>query len=615
MSSALLPTFEGEISSLILRSFGLRPYHTDGDVLALGFSPEGTLWSVEEPGVLRQWDLQAQKQIDWHPVPDLATQWCFNGTCRLLASGSDNLAVWVGRTGEQLAEWEGDSWVTALAFSPDSQILASGHDDGGVRLWDWSQGHLLHHLRGHEKPISALAFSRDGTRLASAGEDLLIHVWDPALGQDLGLLEGHTDRIPALQWHPDGIRLVSAGWDTTARVWNTQTLKPIILLNSHAVQVFALAFSPEGRLLACADSANAVHVWDFEQQRPLRVLNDLARDTLCLAFSPDGRKLAAGGANRVISIWDAYRHLTTEPGPDAIPSRNMVAISPDAKKIYHLGTGTGLRVWDTTSGANVTDLANAAAVQAFALSRDGHWLAASQLLHEGLETPTLALVDTTSRQSPVSLNGPTQLTTTLAFSGDSSLLATANKQSPDVWLWNVPSGKPYLLVPDGAEHCAIEHVALDRRGHLLAVAGSDELSPAADGGQVVLWDLLERKILARFAGAACQVAFHPSGNSLAGCTRNRTARIWDIRSQTLLHELIGHVDSVNCVAYSPDGLLLATGGDDRTLRIWEATTGNPVIVLELDSQVKALQFAPDGQSIFVANANSSCHQLDVARFF
>ena len=43
-------------SDLVSRTFGEPMWHADGDLLALAYAPDGTLWSVEEPGVLRHWE-------------------------------------------------------------------------------------------------------------------------------------------------------------------------------------------------------------------------------------------------------------------------------------------------------------------------------------------------------------------------------------------------------------------------------------------------------------------------------------------------------------------------------------------------------------------------------
>src|SRR6185437_2984319 len=142
---------------------------------------------------------------------------------------SAELCLWETSDGELLACWPQTSWVTALAFQPGGLLLASGHDDGVVRLWDYAAGRLAYELRGPISPsgsggdlaVSALAFRPDGRRLAVAAEDRSILLWDMVGGELLGRMLGHTDRIPALAWHPDGRRLVSAGWDSTARVWDT----------------------------------------------------------------------------------------------------------------------------------------------------------------------------------------------------------------------------------------------------------------------------------------------------------------------------------------------------------------------------------------------------------
>src|SRR5262245_49297898 len=206
------------------RCFGAPTLHTDGALLALGITSEGVLWSIEEPNELRSWDLATRRQLSSRPLDESsATLWAFNWAGRLLASASDEVTVYECASGAELANWSAGPWVTALAFQPGAAVLATGHDDGSVRIWDWADQRDLHDLDGHEQAISAIAFSRDARRLATAGEDRTVRIWDLATGRLVATLEGHTDRIPALAWHPDGKRLFSAGWDTTVRVWNTAT--------------------------------------------------------------------------------------------------------------------------------------------------------------------------------------------------------------------------------------------------------------------------------------------------------------------------------------------------------------------------------------------------------
>jgi WD40 repeat protein len=77
--------------------------------------------------------------------------------------------------------------VTALAFSPDSKVLAAGfaYSSGTIRLWDADSGEPRGQLTNHNGHICALAFSPDGQRLASASADQTIGIWNVALRAEL----------------------------------------------------------------------------------------------------------------------------------------------------------------------------------------------------------------------------------------------------------------------------------------------------------------------------------------------------------------------------------------------------------------------------------------------
>ncbi len=431
-------------------------------------------------------------------------------------------------------------------------------------------------------------------------------------GNKSGALLGHTDRVPALVWHPDGRRLYSAGWDTTARVWDVDSCEPIILLNSHAGQVHTLALTADGGLLACADSANAVHVWDTARNREASVLRPQAGEIRALAFGPDGRRLASGGLERVVHVWDSGKALEDDPTSGGQTTRAWVALSPDSRRLATLGAGAALGLWRTDDATPAAGLEDADLLRAFAASPDGKWIAGSRAVSETAEPAeaTLGLWDAATGRRAALLEGQAGLITALAFSSDSGLLATGGFRSGDVWLWSIPDARPVLVIPGAAENYPVETLAFHPDKRVLAVAGIDGTAGDPDGS-VALWDVGQRRQIAVFRGGAAGVAFHPDGRRLAVASLVQSIRVWDLENSHRAAEWPAHNDAVTCVAYSPDGRLLASGGDDHTVRLWDADTGATRGLAELDTQVKALCFSPDGRWLYTGNGNGSSYELDV----
>ncbi len=206
-------------------------------VVALEFSPDGNTLASGSFREIRLWNLTTGQPthasvLEGHR--DMVTTLAFSSDSKTLASTSfyGTVLLWDVETGQRRHNLPAHTdAITALAFSSAGetgvgQTLASGgywspDAKTTIRIWNIHTGQLMTTVDGHTDPVFALAFSPNSETLASAGWDNTMRLWHPQTGQLKGAFESDTRPTLAVAFLPDNYNtLASVSLDGTIQLWS-----------------------------------------------------------------------------------------------------------------------------------------------------------------------------------------------------------------------------------------------------------------------------------------------------------------------------------------------------------------------------------------------------------
>lgn len=234
----------------------------------------------------------------------------FSRSGKLLFAGggrgakSGKVVLWNVETGERVTT-VGNEYDSVLAadLSPDQSKVALGGPDRLVKIHLTKSGELEHKLKKHTDWITALAFSPNGEMLATADRNGGVTVWDADNGQELFTTPGHKGAVTAVSWRTDSKLLASSSEDGTVKLWETTEGKQAKTWNAHNGGVLCVAYSRDGRLVSCGRDGSVV-TWNSEGGK-LKSFPFSGEMALRCAWSDDLSRIIASDFAGHVGIWDA----------------------------------------------------------------------------------------------------------------------------------------------------------------------------------------------------------------------------------------------------------------------------------------------------------------------
>lgn len=309
----------------------------------------------------------------------------FSPDAKLIATAEEATTTLWSTAGQLVASVEG----AMPRFSPDSRLLLTITSKKAL-LWDAVTGKLKHTLTGHERTITAASFAARSNTVATGSEDGTVKLWDTATGvASTTLTVKRVKKLPryrifsrALQFPPavhvkfsaDGRFIVTHSMDyvkdNVVSLRETSTLK---LIDEFKASWLEADFSPDSKWLGFIRGGGNVGLLNLETLA-IRSTADVDREFLNQhLFSPDGQTYvtASGHENYHATLIDVStgRVKTKIPlfakwGFDFISiyqkDLDILSFHPSSK--YLMGAShksvrmwdvaTGGVVWETTEGRN-----------------------------------------------------------------------------------------------------------------------------------------------------------------------------------------------------------------------------------------------------------------------
>ncbi|MBK8258766.1 MAG: hypothetical protein IPK82_39680 [Polyangiaceae bacterium] len=640
-----------------------------GHLLSVGNDGRVLLWKIAE-GILPKELLKSAKPV---------TTCVSSPTQNLIATGGDDGAVQVWDVDTEkpisLQPIQGSlpnrvTPVTRVRFSPDGTAIAASFSDGTVRTWNVKSGQMRNWGRvtrpnpadRDEASVLDIVFTADGALLAAGDDKGVVAIVDPSSGRPVTQMNTGGHAVYSLAFSGDGQMLVAGSVGQFIHTWNLVEKRWIPGAPALAGPTNKVIFSPDGKLLFAVGTQQDVRIfarpslslaatltgagaaltdlviWDVPNQNgtrtmqllttsldggaqlwkqsggPPTVFSEAPPSVYRVAYSKNGNRIVAGSDDGNAYVWEGGKLLSKLPSTEKTRVRRVAFADDAGQRVVTAGQDGKVRVWDVKSAEPTLSFSTDSSDEIRDLASDKKWVLV------GSDSGNTWLFDLDNRkeqwltQLPAvkEHHGDTAPDRVTAVALSSTGVAAAGSHFGAVFVRNATNATDpaaYLLQGDRQKNAEIRSLSFSPDGTKLAAA--------VNGGEVIVWDVAQKKELLRTKGHTVNVVwveFSPNGRQLASAGLDGVIRVWNTDNWSNYVTFVTRDSKALWVRYSSDGALVAAGFDNGQTRVWSLSTNEVVAEFTaMTSDVWHGAFSSDNTQLATASEDGAIRIYDVTR--
>lgn len=538
-----------------------------------------------------------------------------------------SIQLW-NRNGELLHVFSGESDINSVNFSPNSQMLVAGEQDGAINIWELgSKSKSLVSSMDHGGSIDKVSFSPNGQTIASSGSSLKIWstdgtlirrlqdpdeiAYDVTFGPDgqiiastgsgiygirirkidgtilktLSLEDVGLDSVSSISFSSDGNFIAtsqtaeSATEDIpgTAKIWSKNgTL--ISTLKGHNSGVLDVAFSPNNQLVVTASADNTIKLWSRDGQL-IKTLRGHTSWVRSISFGQDGKTLVSSGDDGTVRFWNLEDvpliiHRNGQGWP------KIEGFSLDSQKVYTSEVGGlpgGSPYLVRNHNGELLETLN------FDVPEENKYIDfhpdSSTIISSDKAVALSQDTQTIASLSSIEIRSANGYVKTFKISKDeaenpTNILRLWDQNGRQIKSWKIPDE-------------SISQLFFSPDDEIIASVGTNEQI-----NYLRLWRRNGRKIASwEVSPSVDSLTFSPDGKTLASYGHDSLIQIWKLDGSLVRNIPV----ATNDISFSPDGNMIAAS-EDQTVQLW-SINGTLLHTFEHNASVLSSSFSPDGKTL------------------